>query len=65
MIAALDQIKARVTEARKVTRADMQEAITAIKAEGANVEDEISEMVQGVYNADQTAKLLTSLDSYN
>lgn len=65
MIPGLIQIKTRIEEAKKVTRQDIFEALKIIDDAGADRETEITELVENVYNADQTAKLVSDLDSYN
>lgn len=64
MITELQPIKARIEEAERATREDIAEALAIIDAQSGDREQELTEMVEGIYNADQTAMLISSLDSY-
>lgn len=64
MIAELQPIKDRITEAKRATRDDISEALGIIDEQEGDRESEIMELVEGTYNAEQSAKLITSLDSY-
>lgn len=64
MIADLQPIKDRIGTAGRATRVDISEALAIIQSQGGDRESEITELVENVYNADQTAKLISSLDSY-
>jgi hypothetical protein len=64
MIAEIQPLKDRITNAGRATRDDITEALGIIRANGADPESEIVELVDQIYNADQTAKLVSSLGSY-
>lgn len=61
----LKPIQDRIKQAKRATRDDIAEALALIRAQGAVVDLQLSELVSVIYTQEQIDKLLSSIPSYS